>query len=140
MLHDIYPGEVTFYNPPYKLSSNPRSFFVLENVLYFVAKNGNNTNLYRLKGSETSVDAIGSGKNNRSLSVFPNPCTDYVSIHSAGNDEWTLTNLQGKVVMRTELKEGNNVLNVNELPKGIYLGIIRNKINGATSSGKIIKE
>ena len=68
------------------------------------------------------------------------PCTDYVSIHSAGNDEWTLTNLQGKVVLRTELTEGNNVLNVKELPKGIYLGIIRNKINGATSSGKIIKE
>ena len=140
MLHDIYPGEVTFYNPPYKLSSNPRSFFVLENVLYFVAKNGNNTNLYRFKSAETSVDAIGSGKNNRSLNVFPNPCTDYVSIHSAGNDEWTLTSLQGKVVMRTELKEGNNVLNVYELPKGIYLGIIRNKITGATSSGKIIKK
>ena len=42
--------------------------------------------------------------------------------------------------MRTKLAEGNNVLDVKELPKGIYLGIIRNKINGATSSGKIIKE
>ncbi len=140
MLHDINPGEVTFYNPPIKLSSSPRSFFNLEDDLYFVAKNGNNMNLYRLKGAGTSVPAIGSGKNISSLNVFPNPCKEILNVYSAGNDEWTLTDIQGRVVMRTELKVGDNVLNVKELPKGIYLGTTRNKMNGATSAGKIIKE
>ena len=42
--------------------------------------------------------------------------------------------------MRTMLNEGDNALNVKELSNGVYLGIIRNKTNGATSVGKIIKE
>ncbi len=140
MIHDIYPGEVTFYNPPFKYSSSPRSFFNLEDDLYFVANDGNNKNLYRLKGSGTSVATVGSGKNAGLLHVFPNPCKESVNVSSAGNEEWTLTDLQGKVVMRTMLNEGDNALNVKELSNGVYLGIIRNKTNGATSVGKIIKE
>ena len=140
MIYDINPGEVTFYNPPVKNSSRPRSFFNLGDDLYFVAKNGNNTNLYRLNGTGTSVANVGYEKNIEKLTVYPNPVKETMNVQSGEHSELTLTDLQGRVVMRKLLKIGDNHLNVNDLSKGIYVGKVRNTASGTISTGKIIIE
>lgn len=116
MIYDIYPGEVTFYTPPLKLSSSPRSFFSLGNSLYFVAKNGNAMNLYRL-GDPTSVDRAGSSVE----SVFPNPFKETLTIRTNEPLALKILNLQGKVVLEAQLTAGDNPVTLSDVPEGMYI-------------------
>lgn len=134
MIYDIYPGEVTFYNPPLKLSSSPRSFFTLNNSLYFVAKNGNATNLYRLDEA-TSVENAGSAAGE----VFPNPFKESLTIRTNEPSTLQLLDLQGKVLVEALLSAGENRINLPDVPEGVYIVTTSGHSSKAMRYYKVIK-
>lgn len=56
-----------------------------------------------------------------SFSVYPNPVANNMSFGSAQAGNMLLTNLQGQPVMLERVKKGNNTIDINHLPTGIYL-------------------
>jgi uncharacterized repeat protein (TIGR01451 family) len=70
----------------------------------------------------------------QNVSVFPNPADEVVNVRIKGNG-WTeavLSNAVGQVVLLQSLGNGNNMLNVAQLPAGIYLLNVRGS-EGSTS-------
>ncbi len=70
-----------------------------------------------------------------SLSIFPNPVTDILTIDCAGHNDLGITifNLVGEVVIHSSLTSGINKLNVAPLPRGLYVARV---INGYGSIQK----
>lgn len=91
---------------------------------------------YRIKvvepGNDSVFSQIVSIKNGvltnatLSLTVFPNPASDYVMIKTSGNDllnkELVLVNMSGMELRRTRITNATNQtqMNVSTLPKGVY--------------------
>lgn len=123
MIYDIYPGTAP-YSPSLKLSSSPRSFFSLGNSLYFVAKNGNAMNLYRL-GDATALGNI----DGSSRSVFPIPFKESLTIRLEEPSVIQFLDVQGKLVMQSQLPEGDQQVSFPDMPEGVY--VVR--LNGLTS-------
>ncbi len=66
------------------------------------------------------------------LRVFPNPVSDQFSIHADTDiQSWSLHSSLGGVVMRAEVGAPNAVVQVNELPSGVYFLIVQ------TSKGSV---
>ncbi len=86
----------------------------------------------------------GSGLNNSSFSIYPNPAKNLLNLeYSVGEDEeasFELLDVLGKVQMKTQLKNTNmHQINLNNLQEGIYFyRLIKN--NAITQSGKLIIE
>ncbi|OQP39384.1 hypothetical protein A4D02_18890 [Niastella koreensis] len=91
---------------------------------------------YRIKvvepGSDSVFSQIVSIKNGAltdatlSLTVYPNPASDYVMVKTSGNDlqnkELVLVNMSGMELRRTRITNATNQtqMNVSTLPKGVY--------------------
>ena len=64
--------------------------------------------------------------------VFPNPVSDQFSINADTDiQSWSLHSSLGGVVMRAEVGAPNTVVQVNELPSGVYFLIVQ------TSKGSV---
>jgi len=70
-----------------------------------------------LKSSSTGIDELSS----EILSVFPNPADDFVKIHSDNGGYLEILNSAGSVVKRLVIKGDSEIINISELPKGVYL-------------------
>lgn len=97
-------------------------------------KYGNNLYLDNIEISNT----VGLAKNNdnKNIVIFPNPTTEMLNIfigEESENITLQLLNLQGKIVSETSLEQGNNKLNVENLPKGIYFANIKGTILNQTN-------
>jgi len=74
-----------------------------------------------------------------SLSVYPNPAEELVTIE-AGNHESVSVELRtqgGKLVYRQEMKETNTAIDLSPFSQGVYFITIRS--NDLVSTEKIIK-
>lgn len=80
---------------------------------------------------------IGAG----SVSVYPNPAQEYLVVYQeelhATNAVFTLCTLEGKPVKTLLCTAGANTLRINDLPSGMYLGVLHT--NGEKKTVKIIK-
>ncbi len=69
------------------------------------------------------------------LLVFPNPSTSQLIISSAfAAEEIVFTDTQGRTIKKVKLNNGENTVDISELPNGIYI------LSGAGTSYRIIKE
>lgn len=76
------------------------------------------------------------------ISVFPNPTTGVVTVSLPTEVTlayFEITDAVGKLILREELTQQNNKINIDRLANGIYLYKILQKTN-AISVGKIIKQ
>ncbi|MGC3977330.1 MAG: T9SS type A sorting domain-containing protein [Paludibacteraceae bacterium] len=66
---------------------------------------------------------ISTGLNNNKLqlSIYPNPFTEYIIVKSEKNQTMKIFNISGQCVINTQLKPGDNRIDVRSLPKGNYL-------------------
>ncbi len=70
------------------------------------------------------------------VSVYPNPASDVLNIELEENSSVRLISLTGKVVMVSELVTGKNTLDVQQLPKGMYIVETKTK-SGIISARKV---
>lgn len=66
---------------------------------------------------------------NNSIEIYPNPASDYVYIRNNNLSEKTISifNLQGVLIMSFIAKGYENIINVTDLPEGLYLISIKEK-------------
>lgn len=78
------------------------------------------------------ASSIGSGLNQldsqTSVSVYPNPTTDFLIIDNATQGLMSVYNLSGSLVMQTTISNGQNQVPVGQLQEGIYLLQINNQV------------
>uniref|UniRef100_UPI003216B04A DUF5074 domain-containing protein n=1 Tax=uncultured Draconibacterium sp. TaxID=1573823 RepID=UPI003216B04A len=68
------------------------------------------------------------------LKVYPNPFTSFIVIEATMNEEATICNIYGQVVLQISLNAGVNQIDVSGLKEGIYL------LKCGSNSFKIIKQ
>lgn len=92
---------------------------------------------YANEQSNPSLEVI---KKNGENHLYPNPVHNILNImYTGGSATLVLTDVVGRTVLNTEIKEGENKLNVQDLPIGIYL--YRVQQNGHdVMRGKISKD
>lgn len=73
--------------------------------------------------------AIPHSKSNQEFKVYPNPAKDIIHIQTNGKAILSLTDQSGKILL-TQTIEGSGVLNVANIPAGLYY--LRNAATGAT--------
>lgn len=90
----------------------------------------------------TSISIANVTDNSRSIRVFPNPCTDKLTLHIATEEvsatEWILYDISGKVVKKVAIKMGEQTISLQNLPQGIYYYTIIGG-DGIADNGKIVK-
>lgn len=105
----------------------------------FVSNAGGN-----LYGWEANVNCASMGIEDVSdaagITVFPNPATDVLNIHSQTLKilSATLTDSSGRTVVSNKIDTQNAKINVGHLPKGVYILTLKTK--GQTITKKIIKK
>ncbi|MFT4754223.1 MAG: hypothetical protein ACI9GM_000769 [Salibacteraceae bacterium] len=78
---------------------------------------------------------IEDGVPNINIKVYPNPASDYIQIERIDNakeEQFTLYDILGKVVLKTQLNSNNQIIEVSSLARGSYSFVI------GDSTGKII--
>ena len=57
-----------------------------------------------------------------SVTVFPNPATEYVRVVSdaSGSVFWSMTDLQGRTVLESNIDPGETIIAVDGLSSGLY--------------------
>ena len=73
------------------------------------------------------------------LTVFPNPATDQITISGLESPgEAVLRNMDGRVVRTLRFEMGDNLFNMNGLPKGLY--IIECRMPHGIAIGRVLKQ
>ncbi|MGZ3885515.1 MAG: T9SS type A sorting domain-containing protein, partial [Bacteroidia bacterium] len=72
------------------------------------------------------------------VSVFPNPAKNAITIKLDGDASVNIFNSLGSLILKDELHEGNNTVDLQHQPNGIYFVIINRA--GSSETIKIIKE
>lgn len=76
---------------------------------------------------------------NSDISIYPNPCSDYISVLCSDKlGQYSIYDLNGKLLLSDIFSESNNSINVFSLPQGTYLINVATKNKHYTK--KIIKE
>lgn len=90
----------------------------------------NGINYYRLKMTDNAqhvnysrvVIATTDANNSVSLNIYPNPATDNVTVYTGkSNVQITISDLNGKVLKTVTAISARTTIDVNDLPKGVYL-------------------
>lgn len=96
----------------------------------------NDTITFLMRKAPTSVQSI---ENSFSVSVGPNPFSEFVSINTSnGPVDYKMLDLTGKVVAQGTTANQQSNINVSELPKGIYLITLNNGDYSETK--KLVKQ
>jgi hypothetical protein len=85
-------------------------------------------------------DCAGIAKNaadNLLVSVFPNPTNGELNVEVSQSTVITVINMVGQVIVRQEVKEGRNTINLDDQNNGIYF--VQVKQNGQAKTIKVIK-
>ncbi len=110
------------------LSSTDNGQFGMNTPAYFCIDNFTTMDV----GVTSTLDILG-----ESLTLFPNPATDYISIQSEQKlDNVEILNNQGLLIDRVALDD-NNRINISHLEPGIY--IVRAQAEGQKFTSKFIK-
>jgi endoglucanase len=62
------------------------------------------------------------------LQVFPNPVKDKLTVLSASKDEFKITDLLGRIILRGILSDNQTDIDVSKMPSGLYLLQIKNAV------------
>ncbi|MEA3448356.1 MAG: T9SS type A sorting domain-containing protein [Bacteroidota bacterium] len=75
-----------------------------------------------MKNKSSFWEFSGMAAQNKDFNIrcFPNPATDHITIHTSHNAKCSLMNALGKQVKEQTLTKGENTVNLNQLPAGIY--------------------
>jgi hypothetical protein len=61
---------------------------------------------------------------NENRSIYPNPCIDNLNINLSSEEiegsKISIIDLQGRIIISREISENNTIINISELPSGIY--------------------
>lgn len=57
----------------------------------------------------------------REIAIYPNPVTDEVTIFTPNNTNLTITVIYGKTTKTLSITEGENTIDIRELPSGFYI-------------------
>lgn len=89
----------------------------------------------------------GTNKNTKlsvSFSIFPNPANDILNIHfhnSIENREMIeVVSITGQTVLEKHIKDAHEVINIDEIPAGIYIVKIINKENQIESEKLVVRK
>ncbi len=139
----LTPGEeknINLYFYPYDATSR-----VVNDVLTINSDINSDTLVQRVAvqvrltgiSTYTSVKEIRAGE----LSVYPNPATDAVTIHSPGEIDGTimLFSTDGKLVYKSEMHAHQYTINIGSLNNGIYILEIHDRHSGKSYRKRIIK-
>lgn len=74
---------------------------------------------------------------NANYFCYPNPVMDILNIRTETVQEFTLSDISGKVVMKIQTSTGQNNIDVSGLNSGLYW--LRNNTDGRSTSKKIVK-
>lgn len=74
---------------------------------------------------------------NENLSVYPNPATDQITIHSHEKSKLEILNSEGKCVKIMIADQNNTTIDVSDLSKGIYF--VKTQIDNEVLTTKFIK-
>ena len=94
---------------------------------------GNNLYLDNIEVSNTA--SLLENKSNGALLIYPNPGNETIKVHigeNTINQILTITDLHGKVLLEANVSGGNNNINIEALPKGLYLLNIRTATSSKT--------
>ena len=58
---------------------------------------------------------------NHTLTVYPNPCHDNITLNTEANDVVMLFNMQGALLLREVATDSQTTLNMRDLPAGMYI-------------------
>ncbi|MFC2138123.1 T9SS type A sorting domain-containing protein [Bacteroidota bacterium] len=72
---------------------------------------------------ESNIQSINKNSKNNSAHLFPNPAFTYTNLFLENYNNATvyIYNLNGKLMLTTEISKGNNIILTGDLTKGIYL-------------------
>jgi len=73
----------------------------------------------------------------KNIEIYPNPVVDYVTLDINNDADYSLYNLQGKLIKKGHLSIGQNMLKLDDMPIGIY--ILNVKSQSSDFSKKLIK-
>jgi hypothetical protein len=73
-----------------------------------------------------------------SMSIYPNPACDNITIKSPTKGHLSILNLNGQELLQQEITETIITFDISTLPAGVYL--VKRIINNAIEFGKLIKE
>ena len=77
---------------------------------------------------------------NRTLSVYPNPFREILTVTSEDKATVHFYDMSGKMVGSHALVKGTNVLSPAALKPGVYLYQVKNTSGTVIASGKVIKK
>ncbi len=148
----VSPNEIVIYNIDYSNGSTyewnvDKGVILANNNDSIIVQWGNTICTGYVKVIETSIDGcigdpvvmwVGVGTvgvdelKEVNIKVYPNPVVDLVNIEKDGLNTLYLYSIDGKFLIEKQF-ENKNILNISNLPKGVYIYRIGNNI------GKIIK-
>jgi glucose/arabinose dehydrogenase len=91
-----------------------------------------------------AVATIRNALQNKTLTIFPNPSRDYITLKlpfdkNLGHLKYTVTNAEGKFILKGNFNINNTTISIKLLPKGIYLVNIVDQ-EGNSFASKFSKE
>ena len=102
---------------------NANNYSYIDNIL-----NTGTTYFYRLKMIDkdgkfqySNIVRIDTKENTESLSVFPNPTSNYITITSSIHQQAVITNVTGQQIKKIDLIPGAQTVNVESWKPGIYV-------------------
>ena len=72
-------------------------------------------------GNTSSPGVTVSGAELRGEAIYPNPVHDVLHINTNDGKAYSIQNMVGQVLQHGILKQGDNTINVKELPTGVYM-------------------
>lgn len=83
---------------------------------------------------------VAENSNEPNFVVFPNPFKSFVTIklNDSGTGQFTLFDTQGRIISNYNLNDRTTILELPELPKGIY--IVQIESDGKSSTQRLVKE
>jgi hypothetical protein len=115
------------------LTNDTISAFAI-NGIYLYA--GTNWGVYRRPLSQMA--GVEEMNENNSISVYPNPSTNGLTIESPQKSTIEILNIQGQTILQQQIQQGKTNIDMSGLSKGVY--ILRLNSNDKTAVTKIVKE
>ncbi|MBP1841219.1 DUF7594 domain-containing protein [Formosa algae] len=81
-------------------------------------------------------EALGIEYNDRTVALYPNPATNQFSISRAAGANMAIYNVLGKLVLKTQIQDNEQTIDVSQFNSGIYFVRLNN--NGILSTKKLI--
>lgn len=107
--------------------SNPYHHFNFPGAYYVILT----AEMGECEDSDTLLVYVGTVSINeqteQNIFVYPNPSTDYFNVELQYDAELSLFNTKGQLIKQQLLYQGENKIDITDLPKGVYFSTIKSK-------------